>query len=900
MTEQPTKGSGRIAIGTRLGPYEILAPLGAGGMGEVYRARDTRLERSVAIKVLPAELARNPEFRQRFEREAKVISSLNHPHICSLFDIGQQEGVDYLVMEHLEGETLAERLRRGPLPTAEALRVGIAIADALERAHRQGVVHRDLKPGNVMLSKSGVKLMDFGLAKVRTCAPGHVVAGGGPQQSGLPTARQDLTERGTVLGTFQYMAPEQLEGNEADARTDIFALGTVIYEMATGRKAFGGKSQASLIAAILSGDPPPMTALQPLTPPALERLVRGCLAKDPDERWQSAGDVRRELRWIAEGSGAVAAAAGGPGVRRRPGRERLAWLAVGVALGLAAAAPFIFSYLREPHPGRRPVRLAVTPPASVTTWGDLAMSPDGRQIAFVAGSGERRTLWTRGLESLEARELPGTEGAAMPFWSPDGRFVGFFAAGKLKRITVAGGDPQTLADAAEGRGGTWNQDGIILFAPAPNSPLYRVSATGGTAVPVTKLDAARKEFSHRYPTFLPDGRHYLFYSPAGGWIKSDIYIGSLGSPERRWLMSAPSRVIYASPGYLLFVREGSLFAQPFDLERTALTGEPIAAGSRVSDRNSAGAYQYRLFSSGGGSLAYVQAPVAISRPVWLDRAGRLLSSLAVPGEHGYLSLSPDGSRLALTIAPPGGEEDVWLCDLSRGSFTRLTSHPSVDSFPVWSPDGAEIAFSTNRDGPYNLYRRRTAGVAVEEPLLASELNKMPLDWSRDGRFLVYRQQQPETGDDLWLLPMTGERKPIPYLRTPFIETEARISPDGHWLAWTSNESGRDEVYVGSFPELRRTWRISSEGGRYPAWRGDGKELFYVADFETMMAVPVEAGSEFRAGLPRPLFRAKISSYWTQRGVVAPDGQRFLVNEEIPGASTPPITVVLDWTADLRR
>ncbi len=415
MTEQPTKGSGRIAIGTRLGPYEILAPLGAGGMGEVYRARDTRLERSVAIKVLPAELARNPEFRQRFEREAKVISSLNHPHICSLFDIGQQEGVDYLVMEHLEGETLAERLRRGPLPTAEALRVGIAIADALERAHRQGVVHRDLKPGNVMLSKSGEKLMDFGLAKVRTCAPGHVVAGGGPQQSGLPTARQDLTERGTVLGTFQYMAPEQLEGNEADARTDIFALGTVIYEMATGRKAFGGKSQASLIAAILSGDPPPMTALQPLTPPALERLVRGCLAKDPDERWQSAGDVRRELRWIAEGSGAVAAAAGGPGVRRRPGRERLAWLAVGVALGLAAAAPFIFSYLREPHPGRRPVRLAVTPPASVTTWGDLAMSPDGRQIAFVAGSGERRTLWTRGLESLEARELPGTEGAAMPF-----------------------------------------------------------------------------------------------------------------------------------------------------------------------------------------------------------------------------------------------------------------------------------------------------------------------------------------------------------------------------------------------------------------------------------------------------------------------------------------------------
>ncbi|HSS45480.1 MAG TPA: protein kinase, partial [Thermoanaerobaculia bacterium] len=552
-----------LAAGTRLGPYEITGALGAGGMGEVYRARDTRLERTVAVKVLPSHLSASPEVRQRFEREAKTISQLSHPHICALYDVGREGDTEYLVMELLEGETLSERLAKGPLPLEQTLRYGIETADALDKAHRQGIVHRDLKPGNVMLTKSGVKLLDFGLAKA--------MAPPAPRGSltALPT-QQGLTQEGTILGTFQYMAPEQLEGKETDTRSDIFAFGAVLYEMATGRKAFSGSSQASLITAIMSSEPASISSVQPMTPPALDRVVKTCLAKDPDDRWQTAHDVMLQLKWIAEGGSQ--AGVPGPIVARRKSRERLAWGMAAVAFLMALAAVSAFLYLQDRREAPRMVRSSILLPEKLRFdlgTVPVAVSPDGRRIAFAASDAEgKKLLWVRSLDALSAQPLAGTDGACCPFWSPDGRFLGFFASGKLKKVEASGGPAQTLCDAPNNRGGTWNRAGEIAFAPAARDPIQRVPSSGGAATPATKLDSSRGEISHRWPFFLPDGRHFLyfamgaFYGPKA--VSNGIYVGSLDSQERRLLLRADSNVAYAPPGYLLFLRERTLMAQPFN------------------------------------------------------------------------------------------------------------------------------------------------------------------------------------------------------------------------------------------------------------------------------------------------------------------------------------------------
>ena len=891
-----------LASGTRLGPYEILAPVGAGGMGEVYRAKDTRLDRTVAIKVLPASLASDPDRRQRFEREARAVSSLNHPHICTLHDIGQQDGIDFLVMEYLDGETLADRLKKGPLPTDAVLRYAIQIADALDKAHRHGVVHRDLKPANVILTRSGAKLLDFGLAKLK----GPEVPAGS-MLSALPTGEKPLTEAGTLLGTFQYMAPEQLEGKEADGRTDIFAFGAVVYEMATGRRAFEGKSQASLIAAILEHEPPPMTTVQPLTPPALDRVVRICLAKDPDERWQSAHDVMAELRWIAEGASQAGIAA--PTVAHRRGREGLAWAIA--ALGLAAAlAVALLSRSAGTPVYSRLVRAYVPAPAgmSFTFTGDNAgpvqISSDGARLAFVAEDkdGQQR-LWVRPVDAAAAQPLAGTEGATFPFWSADGRSLGFFAGAKLKRVDLSGGAPLALCDARDGRGGTWNGRGVIVFAPDARSALFQIPDAGGEPRAVTSVDPARHT-THRWPVFLADGRHFLYLAANHDTSRPEddgLYIGSLEGGASRMLMRSHAGALPAA-GYLLFVQDSTLFAQDFDDARLAVRGEPIPVVQNVTyDR---GIWRAAFGASSTGILAYQAGGAPTSTQLtWFDANGKTVGRVGEKDLYFDVRLSPDGHRLAAAV---GDTSDVWIYDLVRNVRSRFSFDPTNDTEPVWSPDGSRIVFASDMllgqglRGRFALYMKPSGGGRTEERLLESTLNQEPSDWSPDGRFLAYVQGDPsrKTREDIWILPMAGERKPFPYLETEFAEREARFSPDGRFVAYTSDESGRREVYVTPFPEPRDKWQVSPAGGRLPIWRRDGLELYYLAPDNKLMAAAIHVrGPEVEVGTVRPLFataaRRQFGAY-----DVSPDG-RFLINA-VSEQSSEPITLVVNWTAALKR
>jgi eukaryotic-like serine/threonine-protein kinase len=890
-----------LAIGSRLGPYEIQSLLGAGGMGEVYRARDTRLNRTVAIKILPADRCASPEARQRFEREAATISQLAHPHICALYDVGSQPSpggtIDYLVMEHLEGETLADRLEKGPLPLDQSLRCAIQIADALSKAHRHGVVHRDLKPANVMLTRSGVKLLDFGLAKSET-----------PQaQAGTLTAlptRADLTQQGTILGTVPYMAPEQLEGKEADPRTDIFALGAVLYEMATGRRAFAGTSQASLISAIMKEHPAPMTQAQPTTPPALDHVVRTCLAKDPDERWQSAGDVRNQLAWIAEGGGRAPAAIGVPA--RRPGREWLAWGVAALAI-LAAGGVWLLGRSPAPaSPGSRRFSIDLQEKSSVRA---AVLSPDGSRIAIVARDARgQNLLWIRALESLVLQPLPGTENPSFPFWSPDGRFIGFFADGKLKKIAAAGGPPQSLCDAPINRGGSWGPDGTILMAPNPNTSIYRVPASGGQPVAVTRFDAQRSETSHRWPYFLPDGRHFLYLvaSFAGTTTQErhGIYVGSLDGGDDRFLLQAKSSLAYAPPGYVLFLRERNLFAQPFDAGALRMTGDPFPLAERI--QFFAQIYGALFSVSGNGTLLYQdETPTSVSQLVWFDRAGRKIGDVGQPGDQANPHISIDGKRVSVDITDPRtGNIDIWVHEAAGGVATRLTSHPAIDGGAVWSPDGKEIAFTSVRQGGNDLYRMGSGGGGEETPLMVSGRLKYPCDWSPDGRFLLFRAVDAQSNPELWVVPTRGEEQPAPFIKASYGVTNGQFSPDGRYVAYASNETGRWEIYVAPFPGPGGNWRVSSAGGSEPKWRRDGRELFYIAPDGTLTAVAVREGASFGADAPRPLFpirrREPVSSLDLSSYDVAPDGQRFLVNTDTGATTSPPLTIVLDWPAGIGK
>ncbi|MDQ6759784.1 MAG: protein kinase, partial [Acidobacteriota bacterium] len=786
-----------LSPGTRVGPYEILAPIGAGGMGEVYRARDTRLDRLVAIKVS------HEQFSARFEQEARAVAALNHSNICTLHDVGP----NYLVMEYLEGDTLAARITqirtKGPLPLDYALSLGIQIADALDAAHRKGVVHRDLKPANVMLTKSGTKLLDFGLARMRRAGT-----------SAAEDVTRAITTPGTILGTFQYMAPEQLEAKDADARSDIFAFGAVLYEILTGRKAFEGKSQASLISAIMSSEPAALATLQPLTPAPLDRVVRKCLAKDPDKRWQSAGDLADELRWVAEGASRAQTPV------RLPHHRILPWVAA-AALLLMTLALGVVAYRDSQQPPRLLKFFVLLPEKSTLAEGcHPAVSPDGRSLAVAINMAGQRVLWVRALDSLSGRTLPETEGADYPFWSQDSRFLAFFAGGKLKRMDVAGGPALALCDARNGYGGSWSKKDVIVFAPAPSSGLFRVPAAGGTPVAVTALDRGSGTIAHRAPWFLPDGHHFLYTARNLDSEKTKVHIADLDSTTQREVLVVNSNAVYAPPGYLLFRRGRTLMAQTFDSSSARTTGDPVALAEQVDgvSLNSLG-----LFSASPNAvLAYVSGAEAEVKLTWYDRRGNVTGTVGALGLLSFPTISPDGATVAVNRQDAQtGFSDIWLHDLARGTATRFTFGPRDNRFPVWSPDGRQIAFASNRDGGSDIYQKSIGG--AQEERLDKDAG-VPEDWSRDGRFLIEgRSSDPKTGFDIWALPLFGDRRPLPYLRTAFSEGFAKLSPDGRRLAYVSNESKRFEIYVQTFPALGGKRQISTNGGSLPTWSRDGKE-----------------------------------------------------------------------------
>jgi serine/threonine protein kinase len=873
-----------LSYGTRLGPYEIQDFLGAGGMGEVYCARDTRLDRTVAIKVLRPALSMSPEERLRFAREARTASRLSHPNICTLHDVGQQDGTDFLVMEYLEGETLSERLRKGALPLDLALRCGIEIADALDRAHRQGIVHRDLKPGNVMLTKAGAKLLDFGLAKFLPTSPEE------SSPSAVPTVTGPLTTPGAILGTVPYLAPEQIEGKAVDARTDLFAFGTLLYEMVTGARPFEGTSGAAIMAGILHSDPPPITQQPSAKTIALDRLIRACLAKDPEARWQSAHDLVIELRWIAEGA-VPSTAMLGAGLPRV--RERFAWAAAVLGLSLVVLILWLIGS-RPSSEGRRPLVLSVMPPEAGSSITQAELSPDGRWLAFTTTTSEgKNLLWVRPLESSRAEPLPGTEDAQSPFWSPDGRALGFFANGKLQKVDVPGGRPEIVCDAPFGFGGSWNRKGVILFGNLSGRGILRVSASGGEATPVTWPTGNRADL---HPFLLPDGRHFLFVRGSRQDSLLGIYVGSLGSKEIRRLLPDFSRVVYVPPGYLLFVRSGDLVAQRFDANRLQLEGEPAPVAESIAQTDFGG---FIFSTSNSGVLAY-RATDPDSRLVWFDRAGHALGTVGEPSDYAHVDLSPDDGRVAVErIEHPSGTHDVWILDVQRGTSSRLT-FSGDNTYPIWSPDGTRIAFTSYRSGYNDLYERLASGAGNEHLLLGSKLQKWPTSWSRDGRSLIFEGGFTDGPPDTWVLSLTGDAEAAPFERTPAWENGAQLSPDGRWLAYASNTSGRPAVFVQSFPTPGSKWQVSSSAAGEPRWRSDGKELFYGTLGGQIMAVDVTADGAFHAGAPHLLFQPRGAKLYKNRFAyaVSRDGQRFLVNVE--GASISSVTIALDWPDRLRK
>ena len=838
----------------------------------------------------PSHLSSNSQSRARFDREARAISSLTHAHICTLYDVGHEDGVDYLVMEFVEGESLSDRLTRGAMPIEQVLRYGIEIAEALDKAHRLGIVHRDLKPSNIMLTKSGAKLIDFGLAKLRDVHEGSEEISGATSNA--------LTAEGFIIGTLQYMAPEQLEGYAVDARTDIFSFGAVMYEMATGRKAFEGKTKSSLAAAIVAGDPPPIMSIQPLTPPGLDRVIRTCLTKDPDDRWQSAHDIASELRWIQEaGSGAGVAA---PVVMRRKVREGLAWVvAAACILALLGLATLLWRGLPEPP---QMVKTSILPPENYDfdfIWGSIALSPDGRRLAFLArGADRKRMIWVRPLDDLAAQPLAQTEGATYPFWSPDSRYLGFFADGKLKRIDAAGSPPQTLCDAKIGRGGTWNRQGTIVFVTAENPELLEVSASGGQPVALTKADPSKKE-SFRWPCFLPDGKHLLFLNRtanASGGSKAALWAMSLETGQRTKLLDADSSARYASPGYLLFRRERTLVAQPFDAQHLRVTGEafPVAEEVRLESGP--------IFSvSQNGHLAYQTGASGLSQLMWVDRSGAVIANVGSPANYNFASVSHDGRKAAVVITDPNGAiDDIWIIDLARGTSNRLTFDPAHKRNLYWSPDDTHIIFTSGRTdvGDQHIHMKAVSGFGNDEELLQMPGFQVAEDWSRDGRYIVFSNFGAKADWDIWIYSVAG-KKASPFLQTSFFEFQGRLSPDEKWIAYSSNESGRLEVYVQTFPSSGQKWQISTDGGEEPRWSPSGDEIFYLNPTSRLMATAVrKKGATFDAGVPKPLFEIHGKGGHDTVYSVSPDGQRFLINSALNQKT--PITLVLNWAAGRGR
>ena len=870
-----------LAPGAKLGPYEILTPLGAGGMGEVYRARDTRLERSVAIKILPAQFSSDPVHKQRFEREAKTISHLNHPHICVLHDIGHQDGIDYLVMECVEGETLAKRLEKGPLPLEQVLKLGAQIADALDKAHGSGVVHRDLKPGNIMLMGSGAKLLDFGLAK--PVAPLSSLAT-------LTATKQELpvTEQGTIVGTFQYMSPEQVEGKELDGRSDIFSLGTLLYEMLTGKRAFEGKSQFSVASAILEKEPAPISAIKPMTPPALDHAVRRCLAKDREERWQNARDLARELDWISEEKQGTKVPQSVP--RRR---EAVAW---GLA-ALSIALLLWFGHAGLPSarsPERQHLRLSLLPPPSTSFVPyNFAISPDGQRLAFVAAAQDGRTaLWIRSLAAGAAQQVTGTEGAKYPFWSPDNRQVGFFGGGKLKSVDPSGGAVQIICDAPDGLGGTWNDHGTIVFAATSLNrssrivpALMKVPASGGEPQPAIKTSGSNA--ATLWPSFLPDSDHFLYSEGKG------IYVGSLNSMGSKMLTSEvggnTSNTQFASRR-LFYVRDRSLMAQPLDLDRLQTTGPPEPVAQQELEQHP-GFSRAGFSVSDNGVVVFQSASDSVTRLSWFDRAGKELDELPTIGYRDP-ALSRDGTLLAVSSDDErNGKHYIRIYDFARGTSTRA-SEGGTEEFPVLSPDGRSVAYVDNggEDSPH-IYTVATDGSGKPEPLVKSN-TLVPNDWSPDGRYLVYMNFQ--NGPPELEFYDFRKRSHSAYAGG----AEAQFSPDGKWVAFTGPTSASyqdSDVFVMQFPEPRGRIQISNQGGAQARWRADGKELFYISADKKLMAVSIDTSQgKLVAGVSHALFQTRIIAprIVLFQYAVAPDGKRFLINS-LPSVGATPLTVLMN-------
>jgi Tol biopolymer transport system component len=880
-----------MAEKTRFGPYEIIALLGAGGMGEVYEARDTRLDRTVAIKICKG------RFTERFEREARAISSLNHPNICALYDFGRENSAEFLVMEYLEGETLEARLHKGALPIEEALSIATQIASALDAAHRKGIVHRDLKPGNVMLTSGGAKLLDFGLAKIA-----QPVTFSGTDTPG-PTAAQPLTAQGTILGTFQYMSPEQLEGKETDPRSDIFSFGAMLYEMITGRKGFEGSSHASLIAAVMSFNPPPVSTMQPLASPALDRLVRKCLAKSPDDRWQNAGDLLSELEWITESGSNAAVPA--PVAAKRRNRERLAWLAGLAAVLLLASLVWTVAHMRKEPAAAAEVRFQIPAPDKLNFYYYQipAVSPDGERIAFTSGATERDAdrLFVRPLNAATATEIPAQGfNVHSPFWSPDGRQIAFSSGGILLRVDASGGPPVTIcSECAAGYGGTWNRDGVIIVTRRSRT-LSTVSAAGGDPKPLRPL--ADGETAQMWPEFLPDGKHYLYLSLSDRPNQQGIYAASLDSSERKFIVATNANAAYVQSGQLLFMRGDVLMAQPFDLRNLTLGGEPRPVADHIEMAQNNLFPSANFSASPNGVLVWhrnTQSSQSLLQ--WFDRSGMRLGVVGEAAEYSNPSLSPDDTKLAVGIRDPQTKtRDIWIFDLLRGTRTRLTFDPADDLDSIWSPDGRRIAFTSDRLGQRDIYQKPADGSGSEELLLGGKGGgKNVEDWSRDGKYLMYNYQPSGPAAHLYVLPLDGDRKPVPFVNQEFSSQQGQFSPNGRWVAYRSAEAGRMEVFVQGFTldssQPRGKWQVSIAGGELPRWRSDGKELFFHFG-DGFFALDVKTdGASFEAGIPRHLFEVPtVSSSPTVPFVVTRDGQRFLVLAEAEKTASAPLEVLVNW------
>jgi Tol biopolymer transport system component/predicted Ser/Thr protein kinase len=869
-----------LAAGSKLGPYEILAPIGAGGMGEVYRARDTKLERDVAIKVLPAALAQDPERLARFEREAKVLAALNHPNIAQIYGIEDRA----LIMELVDGQTL-----QGPLPLETALDYARQIADALEAAHEKSIIHRDLKPANIMITPSGVvKVLDFGLAAVsQSSDPSN------PANS--PTLTISPTRAGMILGTAAYMSPEQARGKAVDKRADIWAFGVVLYEMLTGKQLFQGETVSDTLAQVLTKEPD-----WKQLPAKVRRLLRRCLDKDPKRRLRDIGDAWELLEDLPT-----------------PTAPSRSWLGMtsSVAAGVFAlvAATLAFIHFREKPPVQEVVRFEIPAPANAKfdDFSGPVVSRDGRKIAFIATGADRKPMiWVRSLDAEEARPLAGTEDAYGPFWSPDSRFLAFASGGKLKKIGATGGPAQPLCDAPSLRGGVWTSDNRILFGTL--GPLQVVSASGGMPTPLTVVDHSRNELAHAVSAMLPDGHHFFYLRVSVPVEKGGVYIGSLDArpeqqgtkrllPDFTGAVYVPSLLAGDAPGFLLFVRGltlgsttagGTLMAQPFDLKRLELSGEAVPVAEQVTS----------FSSSPTGVLAFWSGgPQGNTQLTWYDRKGNVLTKAGEIGEYNNFRLAPDEKRIAFDRPDAeSGSMDVWVMDLIRGTTSRLTFDPAIDNLPIWSPDGLRILYPNNRTGVFDLYVKAATGAGQEEVLVKlGTPTGWGTHWSRDGRFIMYEIPGAKTGRDLWIAPQFGDRKPFLYLQTQFNESEGSFSPDGRWVAYVSDESGRNEIYVQAFPLSGAKWQISTRGGSEPSWRKDGTELFYLAADRNLMAVPIQLGAAFEAGVPKSLFPIAVTQQ-RHSFAVANDGQRFLVSASPGGERTVPMTVVLNWQAGLKK